>query len=349
MAGRRPDALDEALGVLHGHAPEFGPIAFSNHGPMAAEALVAMDRPGAVGGFVARYAPQLDPIAPPVSPVPDTELQASLGDRHRWPAWLAYYRSQLAERGHGALLHDWVPTLTPGASSAAAHGMLRVAHAARALDREVTVPRMEELAHGLAYWASTFSPLPGAAGQGPTRFASEAIAAVPRLPPSDRGGSISGQLAALARRSEFADVFAMASVDDEYSPFLTDLTRMMVGLYEANAAAGTVHDFAFIHGVTGASAVRLLLPHLRPADARQLTLRAWQLGAGIYSVYSDVEPAEVAAGGAPPEKAALIDRAVACGDEHAIKYTEACLREVAAGAPPSILHSAVLATERLGG
>ena len=39
---------DETLTILHRHGPEYGPYGFSNHGPMAAEALTALDRADAV-------------------------------------------------------------------------------------------------------------------------------------------------------------------------------------------------------------------------------------------------------------------------------------------------------------
>ena len=50
-----------------------------------------------------------------------------------------------------------------------------------------------------------------------------------------------------------------------------------------------------------------------------------------------------------PAAEELIDRAVATGDEHAVKFTEACLREDAIEPHPVFRHAAAKATEQLAG
>jgi len=47
------DPLDEALTLLAATAPEYGPYGLTNHGPMAAEALVQLKRPDAVPAWTA--------------------------------------------------------------------------------------------------------------------------------------------------------------------------------------------------------------------------------------------------------------------------------------------------------
>jgi hypothetical protein len=56
---------------------------------------------------------------------------------------------------------------------------------------------------------------------------------------------------------------------------------------------------------------------------------AWQACASIYAAYSEVEPDAVPALDEPMAHDAgdLIEQAVAGRDEHAIKFTEACMRE----------------------
>jgi len=55
---------------------------------------------------------------------------------------------------------------------------------------------------------------------------------------------------------------------------------------------------------------------------------AWQAAASIYAAYATGESVDPPADGAADFDAAdLIDRAVAARDEHAIKFTDACLRE----------------------
>jgi hypothetical protein len=103
---------------------------------------------------------------------------------------------------------------------------------------------------------------------------------------------------------------------------------------------------AFIHAVTGPSAVRLLLPHFPPPARPELLRYAWQAAAAMYAALG--RPASVATPQPPSRPVeALIDRAVATGDEHAIKFTEACLREHAASPRPIYLAAAWDAVERL--
>jgi hypothetical protein len=97
---------------------------------------------------------------------------------------------------------------------------------------------------------------------------------------------------------------------------------------------------ALVHAVTGATALRSLLPHLSPSATRSAQRYGWQLAAAIYAVYG--------AGLTNPPPAAkeikrddLIDRAVATEDEHAIKFTEACLREYALNPKPVYLQAAL--------
>jgi hypothetical protein len=79
--------------------------------------------------------------------------------------WTAYFRRELTGQPWRRVLGTWWPRLLPGVAAAATHGVIRVGHAARALleDGDDTV-YVAELAHGLAYWAARWQPVPGAAG-----------------------------------------------------------------------------------------------------------------------------------------------------------------------------------------
>jgi hypothetical protein len=76
--------------------------------------------------------------------------------------------------------------------------------------------------------------------------------------------------------------------------------------------------------------------------------RLWQVAAALYSVHApgaDPEPVPTAE---PPAPEVLADRAVATGDEHAIKLTEACLRLYAESPDPVLLRAAARGCELLG-
>ena len=102
----------------------------------------------------------------------------------------------------------------------------------------------------------------------------------------------------------------------------------------------------FVHAVTGPSAARLLLPYADAAGARALMRYAWQAAAALYVAMGD-RPGAAAPDPAPLGREELVERAVANGDEHAIKLTEACLREDALHPSPVFHHAAQDALERL--
>ncbi len=158
-------------------------------------------------------------------------------------------------------------------------------------------------------------------------------------------GNITERLGPVRRFPPFAAVADTVDASAEASRFLSDLTETFAGVFLATVPPGSL--ITFIHSLTGPSAVRLLLPYL-DAPARSGALRyAWQGAAALHSAFGGVVPAP-AAGGAPPARDELIDRAVASGDEHAIKFTEACLREYALNPKPVYLLAAGHAVERLG-
>ena len=93
----------------------------------------------------------------------------------------------------------------------------------------------------------------------------------------------------------------------------------------------------------------MLAPYLDEDDTHQAARYAWQSCAAIYSWYS-TEPAQDNAGLEPPaeNREELIDRAVAAGGAHSIKFTEACLREYALNPSPVYLLAARDVAERVG-
>ena len=57
------------------------------------------------------------------------------------------------------VLDRWVGRLAAGMSAAATHGVIRTAHAARALGRRETPECLAELTRGLACWAAAYEEL----------------------------------------------------------------------------------------------------------------------------------------------------------------------------------------------
>ncbi len=195
------------------------------------------------------------------------------------------------------------------------------------------------LGAGLAYWAARYQALPGVPGAIAPRLPSEAIDRVPVMPQSVRNSgatSIFQAVAELDAFPPFGAVVDMAAPGDDVSAFLSDLTATMVTRYLQNAENSSI---AYVHTVTAPSAVRMLAPHVSAATARLAARYAWQACAAIHS-RNHVERAVTLPDGLPTSDE-LIERAVSTGDEHAIKFTEACLREHALNPDPAFLVAAL--------
>ena len=317
------DSFDEAIARFGACGPEFGG-GLSSHGPMAAEALVALGREDAVAAWSEWYAKKLAPPPRPVARIEPGGWQEALGDVRRAADWGEYFRRELERTPWQQALAVWAPRLARGIMAGGTHGLLRTAHAVRALDRRVTPERVRELGEGLAYWAACYQELPSAApARGSLRVA-EAIGRVALAqPPPGTGGLIFEQVRGV-EQTDFAPVINLVDVDVAVDAFVLDVTSAFARVYAANARHASI---AFVHTVTAPSALRFLAPHLDAAATRELMRYAWQACAAIYATYARAASAPPPAEAPDVDEADLVEQAVRVRDEHAIKFTEACLRE----------------------
>src|SRR5215467_5295626 len=339
--------IDEVLNILHRTGPDLVG-GNSNHGPMAAEALFALGRPDAVLPWIEGYKSRFQDHPQTRNPISPEDWQASLGDRSRVADWVAFFDRELAEAPWQAVLQAWVPRLAPGLWAAATHGPIRTGHAVRSLVAGTTPQRLHELAEGLGYWAARYQMLPGRpSGRRTGHSPSEAVQYVRRVhgPDFEASGSIVQQIKGLDDYPEFATAVDLVDTAGDLAWFLSNLTETCAGLYLANPK-GLI---AFVHTVTAPSALRLLAPYLTDADARLAARYAWQACAAIYAWYSTTPPPSLSDLTLPTEDPeTLIDRAVAAGGAHTIKFTEACLREYALHPKAVYLVAARDAADRVG-
>ena len=325
------DRLDDALEILDGAGPEYGG-GLANHGPMAAEALFTLEQPGAVVPWTERYRRKLGDEPAPGRPVERGAIRDALGQMRRYPDWLALFLEEFREGPWKPALDRWTHELAPGFAGAAAHGVIRVGHAARSLARHDTPGRRKELARGFAYWAATHQTLPTKETWPAHLAPDQALAHVPRVPDDvRRTGSIAQGLKLVAALPDFPGVISLvdAGVPETFLPAVGE-TFARAFLAGTTTSGRTI---ALIHAVTGPAAAGLLVPHVSPRTAARLLASAWQAGAAIYAVFG--KPLGSGAVGTPhATREALIAGAVKSGDEHAIKFTEACLRLDAAAPSP---------------
>ncbi len=342
------DVMDEALGLLEDFGPEYGP-GFSSHGPMAAEALLALGRGDAVVDWVTDYRRRLRGNPAPGLPVFAGYWFEALGSIGRYADWVACFEEELREEDWCTVLNVWVPRLLPGVVGAAWHGAIRTGHAVRSLNREESPAKIRELARALAYWAARYQPLPGfPAPRVDARNPLKAIDDVATLPDEQRlmKGLIYEKVKRLGGFAPFAQVINLTEPPDDITPFTVDLLEAFVRVYLANAATrGSA--ITFIHGVTGPGALFLMASCLLPDISRVALRYAWQASAALYAAIGrEIDRASHDAYDGSKED--LVKRAVETGDEHAIKFTEVCLRAHRMEPRPVFLVAANHAIERLG-
>lgn len=340
--------LDQALVHFQQRGLEWGG-GLANHGPMAAEALRVLGHSSLIAGLVDSYAPRVPPLAVG-TPLEASAREAALGDPERLPDWVATYDREIETRPWQELLASEVPQLLPGLFAGAAHGMLRVAHAVRAIEDRDTPARRRELALGLAYWAGRYQALPGVPGAAPRpgQGVSESFEAVPVVPVERR------------RPGFFFDAVRVlgddfARVIEGFDPGAASLSQSIHEICRESARRYLAHPdarIAYVHCVTAPSALRLFAHRLdastrarAPGYALQaaLALHAVSAGPGSEAVR---DPAAERLAADPAE---IRYRAACSIEEHAIKLAEACLREHAILPDPLFLRAAADAAIHLDG
>jgi len=123
---------------------------------------------------------------------------------------------------------------------------------------------------------------------------------------------------------EFAPAIGLIDTDGDLASLMAELTEVFARVYLANAY-DVRSTIAFIHGVTSPAALANIAPLVGEQTARAALPYAWQSGCGLYACFGG--ETAMARDVVPPEadEDELVERAIAHGDEHVIKFTEACL------------------------
>jgi hypothetical protein len=323
--------LIEAYDRFHRTGPEWGPDQLTNHGPMAVEVLVRRGRPDVVRPWVDGYIRRLDELPRGITAITDQSWAEALGDGRRVGDWTSYFTRQLAEQPWREVLATWWPRLLPGIVAGATHGVIRTGHAVRTLlAGEQNQPAIDELAHGLAFWAARSRSAPAYLAPAGTLDPLAALDAIPRV--ASQQGNIAnrfGQMTAESGWPASVSQLRPASTPDDIQARLGDLVSAATVRYLSHGHASPV---LLVHTATAPNAVLHTLPAL-PAQLWEPSLNAvWAASAALYAGYAppDSTPPDSAPGPRPAPPAAqdaeaeagMLDRAVRHGDEHVIKFTD---------------------------
>jgi hypothetical protein len=357
---RYGDAVNEALERLDGLGYERGEDGdFANHGPMGAETIAVLGHGDEVARWVEGYRNAMshhEPPAPrfPLEATDESSWRPALGVFERAGDWEQLFDRELAEGPWREVLARWWPRLLPGLLAALTHGLIRTAHAVRGLAaaEAPSALQLTELARGLAYWAARYTELPGQVQLSGQRTLAEAIRALPRVPRDPSAGpdvdSPGHRLRHLGRYPGYFE--ALQGLAPQHTQWLlSEMTTEFAGVYLAHPE---VRPVPLVHGVTAPAAVRLVLPHL-PDELHQPSVAAlWQAHAALLLTFASDHGTEDTARTRAlqtdtPAFDELCVQAVEHGDEHVIKFTEACLREHALRPDPRYPAAVLAAHQRI--
>lgn len=134
-------------------------IGFVNHDPMACEALSALGLDDQIVPWAARNAGHVrvqSETTLGAARLTETNWREALGDFKRLNDWIKYFQFEIGDSGWQETVATWVPRLMPAMGSMLFHGLIRTAHATRAIAATDSEPRRSELARALGYWAARY-------------------------------------------------------------------------------------------------------------------------------------------------------------------------------------------------
>jgi hypothetical protein len=292
------------------------PLFLANHLPMV---LVAMHRLGGSDERLAEYfhsyreVNRLCPPPPPVAPIRREKWTEALGGRERESDYRAFFEEEVGRLGGRATIARYLPTLLPGVSASATHGLMRLAYGAMRGDEA-------EIAIALGYWAATYLELARASGAPPITEDPADVLVRMRSVETFRHVTVERDLLwhfmrAVARKPEFAPVVDWLAIGPGT---FEEVRKASLALYAATM------DFCALHALTGCHWLRLLALDAPMAD---LALRYfWQAIASLYPKIGfpdlpDSETLEAWRRAPCPDWREIASAAVKSDDEHDLSLT----------------------------
>jgi hypothetical protein len=316
---------------------------------MAVEVMVRRGLDIDVERWLDRYVRRLAELPGTSAAIRPGEWGAALGKTQRLPDWAAYFRHELTERPWSEVLVEWWPRLLPGIVAGSTHGVIRVSHAVRTLRGTAHAPArqtLDELAHGLAFWAARYRQLAGVVAPEGSLTPPQALPAITRL--KDQSGFIARRLDRLERSPGWtASLRALepAASAEEVPARLESLTGTAAKAY---LGLGYGSPVLLVHAATAPNAVRHVLPVLPSEQWLPSLTAAWAAVAAVVSAYAPARPAPCAEivpryPGLTREDA--LQRAAEHGDEHVLKFTDTAVESYDRTGDPELLTATLHAGE----
>ncbi|TGL49658.1 DUF4243 domain-containing protein [Leptospira wolffii] len=318
--------FDSVLDFLQSFGPDLK-NGLSNHAPMATEALFTMGRTDAIFPWLERYEKELKPKEVPTREIGEESWPSFLGASGSFPEWEIFFKNEIRTKGWQKCVSYWIPKLSPGICADATHGVIRTGHSIRNLIRKETSLRLGEFSSGLAVWASNYLELPTSFESLLGLSARDALQKVSFVPPEKKvfSGTIVSSLEGLKDVDSFAPVIGYWDAYGEEEKSVSELTEAFSRVLKNNVE-DTLSAIVFVHSVTSISALRSILPFLTPFERKSVLRYSWQTSVALYSAFGKNIEQDIYEPIAESREEA-IEKAIQHGDEHAIKFTEVCLKE----------------------
>lgn len=336
------DLFDEALQKMSDIAP------LGNHGPMAAEALVALGESKRLPTFVNNFLTEFSNTFPSKKQkIEENKWQDFIGKGEYITDWTVFFEQEVSKNDWKNLVSKWSNRLAPGLSASATHGLIRTGHAVRSLKTKVTDLRKRELAQAFGYWAAQYQEIPTSNDKRNLRLdLPDAIAKIPILPPRKfiQKGNIMLELRNLNDFKEFTEVTNFIELKGDPEILISNLTEAFSIAYLERITQRNL--IRLIHIITSLASIRSLLSLVPDKTKEKMLFYGWQAGAGLISISGENKKNEFDLSQEVNQRE-LIQKAVESNEVHAIKFTEACLREYKLSPKSSYLLAAKDAVDRL--
>lgn len=344
--GSMTEALPAAYERLHAYGPEFGGDeegnhGMTNHGPMAVEVMVRRGLDIDVEGWLDRYVRRLAGLPGTSAAIQPGEWGAALGQARRLPDWAAYFRRELTERPWSEVLVEWWPRLLPGIVAGSTHGVIRVSHAVRTLRGTARAPArqtLDELAHGLAFWAARYRELAGVVAPEGILTPQQALPAVTRL--EDQSGFIAHRLDRLERSPGWTASLRALEPAASAEEVPARLESLVDSAAKAYLMLGHGSPVLLVHAATAPNAVRHVLPVLPAEQWLPSLTAAWAAVVAVVATYAPARPApcaEIVRRYPEPTREDALQRAAEHGDEHVLKFADTAVESYDRTGAPELL------------
>jgi hypothetical protein len=345
--------LTEAYERLHAYGPEFGGDeegnhGLTNHGPMAMEVVARRGLDVDVDRWLDRYVRRLAELPAAREIIRPDQWRAALGQARSLPDWTGFFQHELSERPWRDVLVQWWPRLLPGIVAGSTNGVIRVGHAVRALRATDGAPArqtLDELAHGLAFWAARYRELAGVAAPAGTLAPDRALPAVARL--EDQSGFIAHRLDRLERSPQWPASLRSLQPVASAEQVPERLESLIDSAAQAYLGFGHGSPVLLVHAATAPNAVRHVLPVLPAQLWEQSLTAAWAAAAAIIATYAPAEPETVRRSPALTREDAL-QRAAEHGDEHVLKFADTVVEAYDRTGDPDLLAATLHAGALIG-